>query len=446
MGASPAAGCATLVSLLLFVSAAARAGDDRPSGPRGPLTVTHLANGMTVAVQEDHRVPLVALALSYDAGRRASPPGLPGIAALTTSLMLRATQHVKDGDYFRLLSEAGATMSDATNLDHILFDVEVPSNRIELPLWLWSDQMGFFDEALTDAALESQRSTSERARKTWLETAPLSQLDTIAREELFPTDHPYRNALVGAPEDVRGVDRKAVVAFHDAWIRPEHAFLAIVGDVVPGDAAAVAGRYFGTISGRGAPGRIARPPAVTLQGETIVDVAANVPRARVDIYWPTARFLTTEDARLDIVAHIFSGVRTSLVYWDLVDKQKVATRVWTHQYSADLGSIFEVNIELAPGHTPPEGLAAFDAVVAEILSHTPQAGVVGMAGYEMLINRAVNLESPRDRARQVCSYFTIVGEPNYFAHDFNRYDDVPGQAVNDAITRLLPPDRRVVLL
>jgi zinc protease len=441
-----AGACAALAASLALVCPASARADDSPAGPKGSLTEKRLDNGMKVIVQEDHRVPLVALALRYDVGERAAPPGLAGIAALTTFLMLNGTKHVPPGDYRRLLAGAGAfTVADTTWEDATVLEVELPSNRLELPLWLWSDQMGFFDDGLDDTALELQRSVLEKQRRTWLGTTPFARVSAIADEEIFPLDHPYRNAIPGTPEDLQKIDRNAVLAFHKAWITPEHATLSIVGDVLPADALAMAQRYFGTIPS-GTPGQIRRPPPVLLKGQTIVDMAANVPVARASIYWPTARFLTSEDAQLDIVSHVLSGRRTAWLYWILVDEKKVATRVWVKQHSHDLGSELEVTIEGAPGRSAAELLAAFDAAMGVLATRPASQGVIGMAGYEEVMGQAVELENPRTRARSFVSYSALVGTPYYGPHDLGRYGQITPDDIPQAIAKWMPSDRRVVLL
>jgi zinc protease len=437
---------AITTGLLLVFSRVAHA-DAPPSGPFGNVVERRLANGMEVVVQEDHRVPLVSLVLRYDVGERAAPAGLSGIASLTTSLMLRATQHVRAGEYYRLLARAGALYSsDSTATDATFLQVEVPSNQFELPLWLWSDQMGFFARGLDDAQVDAQRSALEAKRRAWLDGETLARVPLFAQEELLPTDHPYRNAIAGPPEALHGIDREAILAFHDAWMTPDHATLAVVGDVAPSEAFSLVEKYFGSIA-RPEPSRaIARPPPVTLLGETQVDVAANVPAARILIRWPSARYLTTDDAHLDILGRVLNGGRTSWLYWSLVDEKKVARRIWVNQYSLDLGSQFEVTIEGAAGRSPADLLAAFDATMQQLEQRQASAGVISMAAYETVIGKLVDIESARRRAQSFATYAALVGTPGYYAHDFDRYDHVPVDAIHDAIVRWMPRDRRVVVL
>jgi zinc protease len=450
MGRVPARLLAVAIAGSVVLPSVARAADDPPAtaaGPSSPFHDKRLGNGMTVVVQEDHRAPLVSLALRYDAGERVAPPGLSGVASLTTFLMLRATKHVAPGEYDRQLARAGAFfVNDMTTTDSTVLEVEVPSDRVELPLWLWSDQMGFFAGGLDETQLELRRTTLEAQRRSWLETSQLAGIESAVEDAIWPEQHPYRNATARAPEDVRKIDRAALLAFHDAWIAPEHATLAIVGDIAEDKAFDLAQKYFGSIVRSGPPHHVERPAAAPLEGQVLLDVTANVPSARVEIRWPTARFMTSEDAHLDLLARVLNGRRTAWLYWQLVDEKKVAQRVFVRQASRDLGSELIVTIEGAPGRTPADLLTAFDASLAELRKRQTSQAVVSIAAYETLVNRAVDLESPRVRARLFVMYSALVGTPDYFNHDFERYSNVPPEVVTGAMTKWMPTDRRVVVL
>lgn len=172
----------------------------------GPLSGTppvvverRLNNGMTVVIEEDHGAPLVALVLRYDAGERRVPPGRSGLAALTTQFMLHASRHVPAGDYERLLELAGSSsFRYQTTTDASVLEVTVPSSRVELPLWLWSDQMGFFTGG-DGANLAERKAVFEERRREDTEGPPIGQLDTFVDEELLPRNHIYRNAMRSPP-------------------------------------------------------------------------------------------------------------------------------------------------------------------------------------------------------------------------------------------------------
>jgi zinc protease len=430
--------------VLAVVPAGARA-EGRPEGPGAPLVARRLDNGLNVILHEDHRVPLVAVVVNYAGGTSAAPPGLSGIASLVNALVLRKTEHVPEGGFKRLLEAAGGTWQFGAGYDNSIFKVQVPSNRLALALWLLSDQMGFFERALDDADLEVERDLLSTEIRSRFETQPRSRLEAIADEDMFPEGHRYRHGIVDSAEEIGNITRADVLAFHHAWFSPDHATIAVVGDVTPPDAMAQVERYFATIPPSGAAPRPDKTESFRLAGEMQVDVAANVPVAFVDIRWPTPRNMTTDDAALDVLARLLAGKHTAWLYWRLVDKEKVARRVWVRQESRDFGSEFEVEIEGAPGSSPTQLLDAFDAALVDLSTRRPTTLEESMATYETIVPRISALDDIMTRASLLTRYVQLVGTPDYFKHDLGRYKELSGP-LGDAIPRFLPRDRRIVLL
>jgi zinc protease len=438
----------SFVVLLLAASLGAipgKAGAQAVMPAHGLIIERKTSNGMEVILQEDHRLPLVSMSLRYDGGEVAAPPGLEAVAQLTTDLMLHATQHVPRDDYSRLLSHAGATGLGARAWTNgIIFEVTLPSNRVALPLWLWSDQMAYFDATLDDAVIAAKKSELRERQRGTAEGAALSRLDVFANEALYPEGHPYRRKVV-APESVDRVDRAAILAFHDAWINPAHATLTIVGDVTEDKAMTLAERYFGTLP-HGSSDRVLPPPFKKLEGETQIDVAANVAAAQVTLRWPTPRQLSVEDGRLDVIARLFKGERTAYLFWKLVDDKKVAVGIRARQHSGAWSSEFEVTINGAPHRKAAEVLRAFDVAVSDIANEgVPTAAIEG-AAYEETVGRALAYEGTATRASEFGKFWTLAGNADYASRDFARYRGISPAEIKETMERWLPANRRVVLL
>ncbi len=144
--------------------------------------------------------------LRYEGGEAASPPGQQGTATVLDRLLLRsATKHVPAGDYARLLARAGATgVFDSTWNGGTSFDVTLPANQLALPLWLWSDQMGFFPTGLPDADIALEKSKLRDQQRAVLDGSPMARVDLFAGEELFPSGHPSRAGYL-PPESVERI-------------------------------------------------------------------------------------------------------------------------------------------------------------------------------------------------------------------------------------------------
>ncbi len=403
------------------------------------------ANGMTVVVQEDRHVPIVSLALRYDAGERNVPPGREGVAMLTTYAMVRVTKHVAAGEYNRYLSRAGATgHSGSTAADSTLLRVTLPSNRLALPLWLWSDQMAFFVDAIDKAQLDVERAALVNAIANE-DGGPLSRVSAMLDEEIYAAGHPYHAIGRATAATIGAITVDDVRAYHERWIVPEHATLVIVGDVVAADAFALAEKYFGPVP-RGPGAKLAPPTSTPLRGESQLEISANVSTPTVWIRWPTPAFYTDDDAMLDVAARLMTGIRSGHLHWALVDEKKVATAVNATNGSRALGSRFDVRVTGVAGVTPAALLAEVDAAFGRFSDgHVTEAHVNGALG-ETLLPRLYSFEHAAIRAALLAGYSTNMGTPSFIDKDLARFVPIDRAALARAIPRLLPGNKRVVAL
>jgi len=157
-----------------------------------------LANGLTVVLHHDGTSPVAAVMVMYHAGSRNEVPGRTGLAHLFEHLMFKGSEHVPDGEHFRLLQEIGAVVNGSTSEDRTNYYEVVPSNYLELALSLESDRMGFLPGAVDQAKLDNQRDVVKNERRQNYDNVPYgTAYETIARE-VFGPGHPYSWPVIAA--------------------------------------------------------------------------------------------------------------------------------------------------------------------------------------------------------------------------------------------------------
>ena len=183
--------------------------DARPSSAedRGPtipdLKVEKytLPNGLEVILHEDHTTPVVGVNLWYKVGSKNEKPGRTGFAHLFEHLMFQGSKH-HDNEYFGPLEKLGAEINGSTNTDRTNYYETVPSNALELALWLESDRMGFLLPALTQAKLDNQRDVVKNERRQRVDNVPYGQAAREAARGALPARPPVppqRDRLDGRP-------------------------------------------------------------------------------------------------------------------------------------------------------------------------------------------------------------------------------------------------------
>ena len=208
-----------------------------------------LKNGLDVILSEDHRLPLVAVNTWYHVGPANERPGLTGFAHLFEHMMFEGSKHVGEKAHFRYLEAAGASeINGTTDFDRTNYFETLPSNQLELALWLESDRMGFLIDKLDGRNLENQRDVVRNERRQSVEGAPYGLIQEAMFHLLFPNDHPYYASVIGSHADIEAARLEDVREFFQLYYAPNNASLAIVGDINPMVTKGLVEKYFGPIA------------------------------------------------------------------------------------------------------------------------------------------------------------------------------------------------------
>lgn len=403
-----------------------------------------LANGLEVIYDEDHRTPIVTVNLWYHVGSKDEPAARNGFAHLFEHVMFQGSRHVPEDTYFKFLERAGATqINGTTSRDRTNYFETVPSNQLELALWLESDRMAYLLDHADDATFKSQRDVVKNERRQNYENAPYGLVAQHVQAELFPKEHPYHLLTIGTPEDLDAASMDDVRAFFRANYVPNNCTLVLSGDFERKKAEALVAKYFAPIPrGKDAPRR--RPGVPELHGETRLDLEAGVELPRVYVSWPTAAFFAQGDADLDVVAHVLAGGKTSRLYKRLVYDMQIAQGVSASQSSGELASTFEIVATARQGHTADELLKVID----EELDRLRKGGVgdaeLARARTSIVADGMFDLERSSSRANRLNTYNHYTGDPNYLARDVARTTSATTKSAADAARAWLKERDRVV--
>ena len=188
-----------------------------------PFTQHTLENGLRVIIHEDRRLPMVAVNLWYHVGSKNEHPGRTGFAHLFEHLMFEGSQHYDKG-YFHPLQEAGAALNGSTNPDRTNYWEVVPTNALDLALWMESDRMGYLLPALTTQKFETQREVVLNERRQNYENRPYRSLGERDRQGVVSVEPSVSLAddRGDCQSEGRRVRRRAGVFQHVPTIRRMH--------------------------------------------------------------------------------------------------------------------------------------------------------------------------------------------------------------------------------
>jgi zinc protease len=212
-----------------------------------------LPNGLQVIYSEDHSTPIVSVDLWYQVGSRNERPGRSGFAHLFEHMMFQGSAHVKKSEHNQLLERAGGDFNGSTAEDRTNYYETVPSNRLNLALWLEADRMRSL--AITEENFENQRQAVKEERRLRIDNQPYQGAFTDGLTWPFDSTScfPYAHTVIGSMADLDAAKLPDVQAFFETYYAPNNATLVVVGDFNPAELRTLVNQYFAGIPSHAAP-------------------------------------------------------------------------------------------------------------------------------------------------------------------------------------------------
>src|SRR5205085_11203212 len=135
----------------------------------------------------------------------------------------------------------------------------LPSNALELALFLESDRMGYLLDTMTPQTVDAQRDVVKNERRQSYENQPYGASRLLLNELLYPEGHPYHWPVIGYMPDLTAATYDDVVAFFKTFYAPSNASLVIAGDIDPVATRAMVTKWFSDVKSAPAPPQIEVP-------------------------------------------------------------------------------------------------------------------------------------------------------------------------------------------
>ncbi len=327
-----------------------------------------LKNGLTLIVHEDHKAPIVAVNVWYHVGSKNEVPGRTGFAHLFEHLMFQGTEHYK-GEYFTPFEQVGVTdQNGTTNNDRTNYFENVPTNALDVALWMESDRMGHLLGAIDQGRLDEQRGVVQNEKREG-ENEPYGKVWGFLTPRLFPANHPYFWTVIGSMDDLNAAKLEDVKAWFQTYYGAANAVVVIAGDITPETARAKVEHYFGDIPS-GPP--VARQDAWIARrtGSQRGIMQDRVPQPRLYRVWNIPGWGTADERYLDLAGDVLSSGKNSRLYKRLVYDDQIATSVAAYVDTREIGGLFVVEVTARPG----DDLAKVERAVDEELTRFLRTG------------------------------------------------------------------------
>jgi predicted Zn-dependent peptidase len=355
--------------LTLLVAAAARTAATQEPSPaesnapavRIEYVTDSLPNGLRVLYHVDHSTPVAAVDIWYDVGSKHEVLGRTGFAHLFEHMMFKGSRNVPDGQHYALLEAAGGRagpdINGTTSTDRTNYFEQVPSNQLELALWIEADRMGTLLETVDQKKLDNQRDVVKNERRQRIDNQPYGTWFLNVLAAAFPAEHPYHHPVIGSMADLSAATLDDVKQFFRTYYAPNNAVLVIAGDIDVDQARRLVRKHFAAIPrGPAVPPlrSMAVPPVLgAAQRRVVPDSNAPSPAVYVAFRVPSAR--DSNWAAVPLLASVLADGKASRLYNTLVRERQLATNVFGFNFGmVDGADVIVFNATGRPGVDPAE--------------------------------------------------------------------------------------------
>jgi zinc protease len=401
-----------------------------------------LKNGLRVILSEDHSAPTYSISVTYNAGSRDERDGRTGFAHLFEHMMFQGSQNVGKGEHFVLIENNGGGMNGSTSSDRTEYHETLPSNQLDLGLFLEADRMKSL--AITQANLDNQRETVKEEKRERHDNQPYGQtFDTLF--ETAYDNFAYKHSTIGSMEDLNAATVKDVAEFFKTYYAPNNAVLTLVGDFKTSEILPKIEKYFGGIPAQPAPPTpdMTEPKQKAERRKTLEDPLAQL--TRIDLGYKIPPGNTPDFYAMYQLGEILSTGQSSRLYLDLVRDKQVAVQANAGPDERRGSSLFIVDLVVTPGKDPKE----VEKLVYEELERVKNEGVTDAelqkVRMEVKRGKIEQLEGTLGRAMALGSNAVYYNDPNVINTGNDKLMSVTKEQIQKAARTYLIDSNRTVL-
>ena len=441
-----------LVVTLLLCSATGFAQPATSGSSRFKVPVDYftLPNGLKVVVSEDRSAPVVVVEVMYNIGFRIEPKGRTGFAHLFEHMMFQGSAQAKKMEHISLVQQAGGIVNGSTRLDYTNYFQVLPSNGLELALWLEADRMRSLDVSAENLK-NQQNVVSEEVRVNVL-NQPHAAFEWLDIWQRANTNWFNAHNFYGDLAELEAATLDDVRSFFKTYYAPNNAVLAVVGDTTAAEVKALAEKHFGNIPRQELPqpAAIAEPPQKEEKRSSREDKLARTPALAVA--WHLPERMTKDFFALSVLDPLIVGDQSAKLYQKLVRTDRLAVSVigafnfLGSNWDVKGPMLFTVRVDYLNDKNADQVLEAIESVLADVRTKGITEAELAQAKTAL---RAYFLEDLEGgfmplfgRANLLAAFALFDGDPGRINTILDELDKVTVEDVKAAAGRWFVPTNR----
>ena len=401
-----------------------------------------LPNGLKVILHEDHSAPVVAVTALYHVGSKNEDTARTGFAHFFEHLLFEGSENIKRGEFDKYITNAGGALNANTSQDRTFYFELLPSNQVDLGLWLESERM--MHAKIEQIGVNTQREVVKEEKRQRMDNRPYGSFLTEMLKRAFKV-HPYQWAPIGSMDHLNAAKLEEFIQFYKTFYVPNNCVLSIAGDFNKADVKQKIEAYFGPIQ-KGAnviPRPTIQEPA--LGGEVRDVIQDNIQLPGVFQAYRAPKQGGDEYYAFNVLSTILSGGESSRMNKTLVDKKQQAVAAQSAPFFNEDEGLF-ITLAIANMGVKIEALElSMDSIVNDL-----KTDLVGEREFQKVKNQittqiVTSNGTMAGIAESLANNEVYFGDANLINTELDKYNKVTRQDVLNVAKKYLNKDNRVVL-
>ena len=402
---------------------------------------TELKNGLKLVMFRKNNIPMVTVNTSFKIGSKDEEEGKTGLAHLFEHLMFSESPNIKHGMFDEILNMNGGDSNAFTTWDYTGYHITLPSNKLELALWLDSDRIAGFD--ISQESLDVQKSVVQEENLQVHENVPYGSVEKESSKRLFKGNG-YSRPIIGLMEDVKQLTLEDVSEFFSKYYIPRNAVISIVGDIDYDNTLNLVSKYYEDIpTGKNIVEKEFND--ITIANEIQDTIEDQIELPAQFIYYKTPGIGTKEYYILNLLSAIMSDGESSKLYRELLYKKELVSEIDSYYHGMEKAGLFSIN-SFAMKKVPLKIIRnEIDKIIGEIQEgKIEEKEVVKIKNYfeTMFISKRQTMNYLADSMSFLKLFFNDVSLINT---DVLNYISIQKEEIIECARKYLNKENRVVL-
>ena len=401
-----------------------------------------LPNGLKVILHEDHSAPVVAVTALYHVGSKNEDTARTGFAHFFEHLLFEGSENIKRGEFDKYVTNAGGALNANTSQDRTFYYELLPSNQVDLGLWLESERM--MHAKIEQIGVNTQREVVKEEKRQRMDNRPYGSFLTEMLKRAYKV-HPYQWSPIGSMDHLNAAKLEEFIQFYKTYYVPNNCVLSIAGDINIPELKKKIESYFGPIAKGTLPinrPSIKEPP---LGGEVRDNIYDNIQLPAIFHAYRAPKQGGDEYYAFNVLSTILSGGASSRMNKTLVDNKQLAVAAQSVPFFNEDDGLF-IALTIANMGVKVETLeASMDSVVNEL-----KLGLVGEREFQKVKNQITTelVDSKATMAgiaESLANNEVYFGDANLINTELDKYNKVTREDVLKVAKKYLNKENRVAL-